>query len=93
MTTTPPDTGKKRTADRPFRNQLLRKAGDLTGPEKLGDALGIKSRTIYALMKGDRNVNDGQLRDTRDFLIQRRQQIGMLLALIRNELEETDEDR
>lgn len=68
----------------PERQKLMRCAGDLIGPEALAKALGIGSRTIYALMSGKRAVKDGILTDTRKILIAHRQQVGALVALIRN---------
>lgn len=72
------------------RAQLMRSAGDLLGSERFAKLLDIKPRTVYSLMNGDRRVKDGQLADTRRALIEHRQKIHMLVALIRDEEQSGD---
>lgn len=84
----------KQTADfdAPAREELMRVAGDIIGPGKLADLLGMKSRNIYWLMAGNRPVKDGILADTRKILVEHRQKTSALIALIRNEEDQSTGD-
>jgi len=61
----------------------MRAAGDMIGAEKLAQLLDIAPRTIYALMAGKRTVSPGILADTRQLLIEHRQQCATVIAAIR----------
>ena len=65
---------------RSLSSQLMRRAGDIIGSEKLAKLLGISPRNCYQLMSGKREANEGHISDTRRLLIQHRQFTAALIS-------------
>lgn len=78
------DRAEPLTGDALSRAAAMRAAGDIIGPEKLAQGLGMSSRSIYWMMNGQRTVKDGVLADTRRLLIEHRQKTTKIIAAFRS---------
>lgn len=67
------------TATGTSRAQLMRRAGDLIGPERLATLLIVAPRTVYHWMAGKRDVKDSVIFDTRQILLRHLRSVNELV--------------
>lgn len=83
------------TNDLAMRSALVRRAMDLLGTKEYADGMGVAERTAraWATTGGDpgRPVTDKILRETRELLVQHRQNVGALIQGVRAALGEQGE--